>query len=563
MYLNIRITWPAWSWFNSTARIILSIFSHLGYDFITDIEYESRIKWWVNYFDVFISDDSSKFLTKKIDIVIAFNRESLEKQLSSLKPGSTIIVNKKYLEKLKQKNIFNTWILSLNEKFNILSPEINDKYDNIYLLWVFAKYLKIPFSVLEEKIQEVFEKKWEVVVKLNKEVVKNIFDNFEIKEFFKENLQTIGQKKEFSYWNKAIVDGATNCWLEFYRAYPMTPASSILTEIIKQKKVKYIQNEDEIAVVMSTLWASFTWARAMCWTSWWGFALMSESISFAAQAEIPLTIVLSQRAWPSTWTPTYHESGDLNFALNPSFWDFEHVVMCPSSLEESYYFWWLALNIADKYQTQVILLTDKQASSFNWTVWELESPKIDRGKILEKPNSDYKRYDLSSEYWISPRVKVWTFNWDFIASSYEHDEYGATTEDPQIKKLMTEKRWKKLKNFFDREWIYGYEIINKNAKKMIILISYTSYTAKEFIKRNSDFWLIIVKFLKPLDKRLRDELIWKEEVIFIENNYSWQLEKYITNELWLKYIDWLKISNLRKYDLYPFYIEDFESLKNK
>jgi 2-oxoglutarate ferredoxin oxidoreductase subunit alpha len=52
----------------------------------------------------------------------------------------------------------------------------------------------------------------------------------------------------------------------------------------------------------------------------------------------------------------------------------------------------------------------------------------------------------------------------------------------------------------------------------------------------------------------------KEEIIFVENNYSWQLEKYITNELWLKYIPWLKISHLRKYDLYPFYKEDFNSL---
>jgi 2-oxoglutarate ferredoxin oxidoreductase subunit alpha len=51
-----------------------------------------------------------------------------------------------------------------------------------------------------------------------------------------------------------------------------------------------------------------------------------------------------------------------------------------------------------------------------------------------------------------------------------------------------------------------------------------------------------------------------QEVIFVENNYSGQLEKYICNELWLKYIKWLKISHLRKYDLFPFYIEDFNSL---
>jgi pyruvate/2-oxoacid:ferredoxin oxidoreductase alpha subunit len=67
--------------------------------------------------------------------------------------------------------------------------------------------------------------------------------------------------------------------------------------------------------------------------------------------------------------------------------------------------------------------------------------------------------------------------------------------------------------------------------------------------------------LKPLDERLREEFVWKEKVIFVEHNYSWQLETYLTDKLGLKYIDWLKISHLRKYDLMPFYIEDFEGLK--
>lgn len=122
----------------------------------------------------------------------------------------------------------------------------------------------------------------------------------------------------------------------FFSAYPMTPASTILTEIINSKKVNYIQNEDEIAVINSALWASFTWARSMTATSGWGFALMTEALSFSVQAEIPVTVVLAQRAWPSTWTPTYHEAWDLNFALNPTFGDFEHIVMYPSNLEEAF-----------------------------------------------------------------------------------------------------------------------------------------------------------------------------------------------------------------------------------
>ncbi len=72
---------------------------------------------------------------------------------------------------------------------------------------------------------------------------------------------------------------------------------------------------------------------------------------------------------------------------------------------------------------------------------------------------------------------------------------------------------------------------------------------------------MVIKVLKPINEKIREELKDKEEIIFAESNYSGQLENYLTKELGLNYIDWLKISNLRKYDLFPFYIEDFNELK--
>ena len=97
---------------------------------------------------------------------------------------------------------------------------------------------------------------------------------------------------------------------------------------------------------------------------------------------------------------------------------------------------------------------------------------------------------------------------------------------------------------------------------MILTTSFTSYNAKEFIKNNPEFGLILIKFLKPLDERLLDDIKHVEELIFLESNLSGQLENYMTKELGLKYIPGLKISHKRKYDLYPFYMEDFEELKN-
>jgi len=553
MHLNIRITWAAWAWVNSTVDIVAGLFAELGYDMISDIEYESRIKGWVNFFDVSISDTNEKYLTKKVDIVLAFNSESLEKAISSLKSGATVITNKKNTSPLAP------LLTGEGKNFNILDLEIADKYDNTYLLWILAKYLNIDLEIILGKIEKVFARKWDTVVKYNKAVIENIYKTYDVVTSKDFEIKKVWEPKTLSYWNKAIASGAIASDLEYFAAYPMTPASTVLTEVIKDGTVTFLQAEDEIAVANSAIWASFTWKRAMVATSGGWFALMTEALSFAVQAEFPIVAVFAQRAWPSTGTPTYQEQWDINFALNPTFGDFEHIVMYPSNLEESYYFGWLSLNLADKYQNPVILMTDKQAAEMHWTHSDFEACVVDRWVILENPPEDYKRYELTDSG-ISPRVNVWTKNWDFIATSYEHDEFWATTEDSELKQKFTEKRWKKLEDFYKKEGISGFEIVNPTAKKMLVITWFARYTAEHFVKNNTEFGLIILKFLKPLDERLRAEIEKLDEVIFVESNYSGQIENYITKELWLKYIDWLKISNLRKYDLFPFYIEDFESL---
>lgn len=552
MKLNIRVAWAAWLGMNSTADIIADVFASLGLNILWDIEYKSVIKWGTNYFDINISDEGAS-LSKYVDILIALDDKNLEISKTALRPSnaSFIIVNNKWIKKLKdEKNI------SFDE-YNVLWIDINDKYDNTYLISVLAKFLSLPKEVMEEKIEEVFARKGIEVVEKNKQIFLDIFNNYTLPFTNPFGAIKSWTKKEVSYGNKLIAYGAIDNGLAYYSAYPMTPSSTILTEVINSKKVNYLQAEDEIAVVNSALWASFTWVRAMLGTSGGGFALMTEAISFAIQAEIPLTMVLVARAGPSTGTPTFWEQWDLNFALSPSFWDFEHIVLSPSSLENGYFLTSQALNLAEKYQSVVIILTDKQFAEWKGSIGELKKASFEKGRFVEEAWEDYKRYALTDDG-ISPMIEIGKKGWEFIATSYEHDEYGATTEDSEMKKKMTEKRWKKLKNFFEKEGITWYEVINKNAKKMIITTSFITYTAREFVKNNPEFGLIIIHFLKPLDTRLFDELKEKEEVIFVEYNYSGQLENYIVKELGLKFVDGLKISHMRKYDLTPFYYEDFE-----
>lgn len=368
------------------------------------------------------------------------------------------------------------------------------------------------------------------------------------------------QPLQITYGNKALAYGAIASELEFFAAYPMTPASTVLSEIVNSKKVNYLQAEDEIAVMNIALGASFTGARAMVATSGGGFALMTEALSFAAQAEFPIVAILSQRAGPSTGTPTYHEQSEISYALVPTFGGGDHVVLIPSTMEEAYAMGGQALNIAQKYQTTVIILTDKQFSEGKVTITELKPAPVDRGKLIDNPEDGFKRYELTDDG-VSPYVRVGTPNGDFIATSYEHDEYGATSEEMDMKVAMTEKRARKLQDFYTKEGIMGYRVVHPEAKKMILTFSLTSYTAEAWIRENPLWGVIIITCLKPLDARLREVIVGLDRVVFVESNYSGQLEDYVTKEFGLRFVDGLEISHIRKYDLMPFFYEDFNQIE--
>lgn len=565
--LGIRIAWPAGLGMHSVMDIVANTFAELGYSVITDSEYQSIIKGGLNFYDVNICT-GLPYIARSVDILIALNDKNIIPNLADMSDGGVIIASKKWIDAVEKTHP------TIRTDYRVIDPEITDKYENTYLVGILAGVLGLGADVFSGAITKSFSKKWEEVVANNIRILG------EYATIGSTSLAPIGNGREdgisafasvvssgtlsprgqkLTYGNKAIAYGAMDSGLEFYSAYPMTPASTILSEIVNAKRVPYLQAEDEVAVMNAALGASFTGARAMVGTSGGGFALMTEALSFAAQAEFPIVAVLSQRAGPSTGTPTYHEQGDMLYAVRPTFGDIDNIVMIPSSMEEGYTMAGQALNYAQKYQTTVIFLTDKQFSEGKVSIGTLTPAPIERGKLLENPPADYKRYELTDDG-ISPYVRVGTPSGDFIATSYEHDEYGATTEDMDMKVKMTEKRAKKLQNFFEKEGIHGYEVVNADAKKKIITTSFNAYTARAFIDEYPEWGLIIIKFLAPVDTRLRDEIARCGEVVFVENNYTGQLEGYLTKELGLAYLPGVKLSHNRKYDLLPFYFEDFQIL---
>jgi len=543
----VNFSWPAGTWINTVGLIVWNYFAKNGYNVYADKEYQSIIKWWNNNFINYISKEKP-YLTKKIDLFFAFDDEAITR---------------------------NEKIYDIKQLIKV--PKSSELFQNMVALAMFFKWLWLKQEEIENIVKDFFWNK--VPEKIWEKNVNSIKFGYEQEIDFKIDLAKIKEtENSLIDGNYIIAESAVKNGLEFYSAYPMTPASSLINHITKHKEVEFFQWEDEIAVAMSMLGARFAGKKAMCGTSGGGFALMSESLSFANQAEIGWIYVLSQRAWPSTWTPTFTEQGDLLYALNASFWDTKPIVVYPSSFETapqlvSKVFYW-----ADKYQHPIIILLDKQFSEsyISENIWNLlklvKTNNLDEIKFnennkevfLEKEsleNNEFLRYKIT-ENGISAYTYPWVKNGEFIASSYEHTESWATTENPEIKTAMTEKRFKKLETFVKEEFnedFYGYSIVNENAKKFFITMWINRLTLEKYIKDNPEYGLINIEVLQPLDERLGKFIEEKnvEEIIFVELNYSWQLEEIVTSKLNLNCKN-IKISHIRKYGSYPLFIEDIK-----
>jgi 2-oxoglutarate ferredoxin oxidoreductase subunit alpha len=182
---------------------------------------------------------------------------------------------------------------------------------------------------------------------------------------------------------------------------------------------------------------------------------MTEGLGMAAMTETPIVIAVGTRSGPSTGLPTYTAQGDLRFVLHASQGEFPRVVIAPGDVEECYYETMRAFNWAEKYQIPAIVLVDKYLAESHMSVdpFDPNRVKIERGDLTITD-----RYDGEEEYMkhritetgVSPRLIPGTMGAIVRTNSDEHDEFGYTTERPDITAKMQEKRMRKL-SYLEKE----------------------------------------------------------------------------------------------------------------
>ena len=497
--------------------LIAKLLNNLGYRIFIYEDYQSLIRGGHNFSKIRASDKTILSQRKGIDFLLALNKNTLLKHRNDLDKRGIVIYNS---DKMSEKGIGVPIERITQEEGGI--PIMK----NVALLGGFAKVIGVDWETAKEVFEKELTKKTELNLKIAKRAYEETKNSLKIEKLNQEPLSLLTG-------NEAIALGAVKAGLSLYFAYPMTPASSILHYLASHQEefgIAVSHPENEIAVINMALGAAYTGARTMVGTSGGGFALMTEALSMAAQSETPILIVESQRTAPSTGVPTYTGQGDLFFVMGAGHGDFLRFVIAPGDAEESFYWSGKALNLAWKYQTPAILLVDKEVSESTFSVnKDIEKRvKIEKISLTKNFKNGYKRYKDTKEG-ISPLALPGQKNIISKATSYEHDEFGISTEEEREIGKMQEKRLRKFKKMteevekLEAVKVYG----KKDSKKAIVVWGSTKGPALEVAEK------LGIKMIQPLffqpfpEKQMKKAIKGLKKLISIETNSLGQMEKVL------------------------------------
>ena len=530
-------------------------------------EYPSLIRGGHNSLDVSVDAKERCSHSKYIDLLVALNKDTIDKHKIWLSDHAGIIYDGDVV-KISQTDFEKPNVRLYPVPLLKIANENGGKImRNTVALGATMALIDFDMDIFNGVVTDNFgTKKGTAIVEANMKAAKagydyiqdNFADDFRFKLEKQERKNTI-----FLSGNEAITVGAIKAGCKFYSAYPMTPASSILSNMAAQERnfnIVVKHTEDEIAAVNMAIGAAYAGVRAATGTSGGGFALMAEGFGLAAQTEVPLVVIEAQRPGPGTGMATHSSQGDLRFMLHASTDEFPRVVIAPGDLDECFYKTIDAFNIAEKYQLPVVVLTDKYLGESFATTMEFDASGvvIDRGLLMSakevEQTQNYRRYKIT-ESGISPRAIPSQKNGMHVASSYEHDEEGNEREEEEIRVMMHDKRFRKfdlLEKEVEQPRLFGPD----NADVTIISWGSTKGPIKEAIKSLSKDGVTVnflqVVFMSPFPSAtIADVMNNANKTILIENNKTAQLGGVIKENTGLD-MD----HKILKYDGRPFSPED-------
>ncbi len=560
--------------------------TRLGFYAFDYSEFPSLIRGGFTSHELVFSDHPVATIKKEIDLLIALKQDNFDRDAHRLTPNSIVLYD-------DQEVNVSCDCISIPMPYRAIKLKHKAYQVMVNTVSIGATYALFgwDFTQVQEMIKEDFAKKGQAVIDFNEALAmegfeyiqKLITDNGKLKTFtqnLRNRLKPLSTKKEklVMTGNDGFAYGSVMAGAGAYTAYPMSPSSSVLATLAAwQPKTGMIVRhvEDEISAINQALAFSYVGVRAATGTSGGGFALMVEGVSYAGIAEMPLVIFIAQRPGPATGLPTWTAQADLLCAVHAGHGEFPKIVLAPGDMQEMIELTTKAYDLADIYQTPVIILSDKLLSESHESV-DLEIVRKiqteyvpNRGKIVSQTNqSPYLRYRDSSDgisELLIPGVQS-PHHWQ--ANSYEHLEDTHTTEVASEVVKQTDKRARKQRVYLgDEDYLgeryVGFEMPNQYGEltASTVLVcwggskSVVCAAQAELARRGVATSAMHFTHVYPLSSKVRDQFDQAKRYILVENNSEAQLGKVLRMELGID-VGRSKEDCILKYDGRPLLIED-------
>lgn len=549
----------------SAGLMFSKVATRSGYYIYTHTEYPSLVRGGHNVMQVSVSDKEVFAPTQHTNLLVALNQETIDLHYHELVEGGFLLFDEaSNLNTSKVSN--NVHICPIPLAKLAENSDGSPLMSNTVALGATIGILGGDIKYLKNLLSEEFAKKGEEVIKQNHAAALTGYD-YTRNHFAQLITSTLKPKEEHRSLmvvngNQAAALGAVAAGLQFAAIYPMTPTSNILHTLAPlQKECGFIykQPEDELAAINMALGASFAGARSLVATSGGGFCLMSEGYGLAGLAELPVVIIEGMRGAPATGIPTWTEQGDLRFVLHAHQGDFPRIVLAAGDAKETFDLTMQAFNLADIYQTPVLILIDKHIceNDQSYEPFDYSGYEVDRGRFTTEKVENYQRFALSSDG-ISLRSTPGTGN-HLLANSDEHDQYGYSNEEIENRNQQMQKRMKKLETCAQTHMpapqLFGPD------KADVTIVSWGSNKGSilQAIEQFNNVNYLHLTWINPFPTQaVRERLQKAKYLINIECNYTAQMGGLIKERTGIEILD-----NYLKYDGRPIYPEEIIEKVNK
>jgi 2-oxoglutarate ferredoxin oxidoreductase subunit alpha len=419
--------------------------------------FPSNIQGLPTWYEIRVNRDGYAARALDYDLMVAMNSQTYDRDIKEVRPGGYLLYDSSWpLDAALHREDITFLGVPLarlcNENFD--DPRVRILMKNIAYAGAMVATLDIDMDVVNTLLDEKFAGKKALRESNHKALLlgyQYAKENFECPLPFRLEKMDANREKILIDGNTATALGAIYAGCTVAAWYPITPATSVMDAFkgfceqyrkdaeTGKNNFLIVQAEDELAAIGMVLGACWNGARAFTSTAGPGLSLMNELLGFGYYAEIPAVIVDVQRVGPSTGMPTRTQQSDLMLAAYASHGDTRHILLFPANPNECFHFAVKAFDLAERFQTPVIMLSDLDIGMNDWVVprltWD-DAYRPDRGRVLsaedlEKKIGKFQRYNQEDENFVAARTLPGVSQKGaYFTRGSGHNKFGGYTETP-------------------------------------------------------------------------------------------------------------------------------------